>query len=167
MNLIIPKKVTDDERSRPHESSKGVRDHLPWGCSCGPIRSPLMIFLGIVEFILLRSFQRYRRCHHWSFNVSLESLFFFFSHLFFCWILCLRDSRMILTTCKSQILSADFLNCTIYLNIFCVMLFYWFFLVDLKNSMFLCTYYNFFKGGQWLLSCCTWKWDKKEPQKCF
>ena len=45
--------------------------------SCGTLRSPLVTFLAVVEFILSKSFQRYRQCHYQSFDVPLRFLLLF------------------------------------------------------------------------------------------
>jgi hypothetical protein len=55
----------------------------------GILGSPLMIFLGIIEFISLISFWWYRWCHDQRFNVSLKSFsFFIFFSPFFYYNLC-------------------------------------------------------------------------------
>lgn len=74
-NPTTTNKVTNGERCEPHEPSKGVKAHLPLSRSWGPLQSPLITFLGIVGFILLRSFQRYRWCRYQSFDVSLGFFF--------------------------------------------------------------------------------------------
>jgi len=43
---------------------------------CDTLGSSLVIFLGIVRFVSLRSSQLYHWCHNQSFSISLESLFF-------------------------------------------------------------------------------------------
>ena len=60
------------------------------GHSCDSLQSSLMIFFGVVWFVLSRFFQHYWWCHHLSFDVFWECLFFlFFSLLSFYQILCL------------------------------------------------------------------------------
>lgn len=80
MNPTIPKNIINDEQSGPYEPTKGVKAHLPLDCLCGPFRSPLVTFLGVVGFVSLKSLQRYQLCHHQSFDVILM---FFFSILLF------------------------------------------------------------------------------------
>jgi hypothetical protein len=119
-NPMTPKKVTNGEWSGQHELSKGVGTHLPLGRSCGPFRSSLMTFLSVVGFILLRSFQCYRWCHHRSFSVTSRS-FSFFSFFF--------SLSLLIKCCNLWIADViyDSLNCLIFPNIFCTMLFYYYF----------------------------------------
>jgi hypothetical protein len=77
MNQTIPKNIINDEQSGPYEPTKGVEAHLPLDCSCGPFRSPLVTFLSVVGFVLLRSLQQCQLCHHQSFDVILMFFFFF------------------------------------------------------------------------------------------
>jgi hypothetical protein len=76
-------KVINNERSGSYKSSKDVRAHMSLVSSCGPLQLPLVTFLGVVWFVLLRSFQRYWWCHHWGFGVSLRSFSFFLSFFFY------------------------------------------------------------------------------------
>jgi hypothetical protein len=81
-NTTTPKKVTNGERSGPHELSKSVRAHLFLGCLCGPLRLPLMTSLGVIRFALSISFQRYQWCSHRNLDVLLSLfIYFFVSHL--------------------------------------------------------------------------------------
>jgi hypothetical protein len=59
-NITTPKKVTNGERSGPHELSKSVRAHLFLGCLYGPLRLPLMTSLGVIRFTSSISFQQYQ-----------------------------------------------------------------------------------------------------------
>jgi hypothetical protein len=79
MNPTIPKNIINDEQSGPYEPTKGVKAHLPLDCLCGPFRSPLVTFLGVVGFVSLKSLQRYQLCHHQSFDVILMFFFFYFA----------------------------------------------------------------------------------------
>jgi len=59
-----------------HTSCLKVSDLL-FGGSYGTLRSPLVIFFGVVGFVSSVSFQQYQWCHHKKFGVSLGSLYFF------------------------------------------------------------------------------------------
>jgi hypothetical protein len=48
---------------------------------CGTLQSLLVTFLAVVEFILSKSFQRYRQCHYQSFDVPLRFLLLFICSL--------------------------------------------------------------------------------------
>jgi hypothetical protein len=147
-NPTTTNKVTNGERCEPHEPSKGVKDHLPLSRSWGPLQSPLMTFLGVVGFILLRSFQRYRWCRYRSFDVPLG----FFSFLFLSlsplssiyWILYPTILQFESRRWYLRIANAvcDSLNYVIFLNTFCTVLFYQYFfyyakIKKKKNSWFL------------------------------
>jgi hypothetical protein len=67
---VTPKKVKNNKRRGPQESSNGVRTHLPLGYSCGLLWLPLVIFFDIIGFISLRYFQQYRWCYYRSFSIS-------------------------------------------------------------------------------------------------
>jgi len=59
-NLTTPMKITNSERRGSHKPSKGVGAHLHLGRSCGPLRSLLVTFLGVVRFISSKCFQQYQ-----------------------------------------------------------------------------------------------------------
>lgn len=82
INSTTSKKVTNGKRNGPYKLSKGVGAYLSLDRSCGLLQSLLVTFLSIVGFVLLRSFQRYQWCLHWSFGVSLRSSLKFWIHLF-------------------------------------------------------------------------------------
>jgi hypothetical protein len=81
-------KITNSERRGSHKSSKGVGAHLRLGRSCGPLRSPLVTFLGVVRFISSRSFQQYQLCHL-EVLVYFKGLFLSFFPLFSLFLLSL------------------------------------------------------------------------------
>jgi hypothetical protein len=79
---------------------------------------------------------------NWSFDMSSEFSFLFFSFLvlFFFIINCIRLflilERVAYDTCDSRVTNiiCNFLNCFIFLNIFCIVLFYLIFLKVLKKT---------------------------------
>jgi len=75
-NPMTPRKIMNGDRKGSHEPSKYVGTHLPSNSSYDSPRPPLMIFLDIIEFVLLRSFQRYWWCHYQRFGVSPGSFSF-------------------------------------------------------------------------------------------
>jgi len=70
-SLKTPRKVTNNGLSGSYALS---RHHHR-----SPLQLPLVIFLGIVEIVLSRSFCWYWGCYHRSFNVPLGSHSFFSS----------------------------------------------------------------------------------------
>jgi len=51
---MIPKKVMNDDQSRPHEPSKCVKAHFPFNGLCGTLSS-LVIFLNVIRFVKIFS----------------------------------------------------------------------------------------------------------------
>jgi hypothetical protein len=78
MNLTTPRKVTNGDRSGPHERPKRKWAPTPLEGLCDPLRSLFVIFIGVVRFFLLRSLKRYWWCHQRSFGVYLVSFSFSF-----------------------------------------------------------------------------------------
>ena len=56
--------------------------------SCGTLRSPLVTFLAVVEFILSKSFQQYRQCYYQSFDVPLRFFFYLLSLFSLLLVIC-------------------------------------------------------------------------------
>ena len=101
-NTTTPKKVTNGERSGPHELSKSVRAHLFLGCLYGPLRLPLMTSLSVIRFTSSISFQQYQWCSHRNLDVLLSLfIYFFVSHLSFLNLM--FGDIIIWKSCKSQI----------------------------------------------------------------